>query len=53
MSGNIWQFNTQTASKLLRFPPYLHGTPQADEFLDALSQNNIPFIGRFIEYMAP
>ncbi len=35
-----------------RFPPHLHGSPQAEEFLDALSQNDIPFIGRFIEHMA-
>jgi len=35
-----------------RFPPHLHGTPQAEEFLDALGRNDIPFIARFIEYMA-
>ena len=35
-----------------RFPPGLQNTPQAEEFLDALGNNDIPFIGRFIEYMA-
>jgi len=35
-----------------RFPPHLVGTPQMDEFLDDLGDNDVPFIGRFVGYMA-
>lgn len=35
-----------------RFPPHLVGTPQAEEFLDSLGDNDLPFIGRFVGYMA-
>src|SRR6185369_15072205 len=35
-----------------RFPPHLVGTPQAEEFLNDLGDNDVPFIGRFVGYMA-
>ncbi|MBN9408830.1 MAG: alpha/beta fold hydrolase [Burkholderiales bacterium] len=35
-----------------RFPPHLAGTPQVEHFLDALSDNDVPFIGRFVGYMS-
>lgn len=35
-----------------RLPPHLVGTRQAEEFLDALGHNDVPFIGRFVGYMA-
>lgn len=35
-----------------RFPPHLIGTPQVENFLDALSRNDVPFIGKFVGYMA-
>ena len=35
-----------------RFPPHLVGTPQAEAFLDALGNNDIPWIARFVGYMA-
>lgn len=35
-----------------RFPPHLVGTPQVEMFLDALAANDVPFIGRFVGYMA-
>lgn len=35
-----------------RFPPHLVGTPQAEDFLDALGSNDVPWIARFVGYMA-
>ncbi|NYT49111.1 alpha/beta fold hydrolase [Parapusillimonas granuli] len=35
-----------------RFPPHMIGTPQVEMFLDALSDNDVPFIGKFVGYMA-
>ncbi len=35
-----------------RFPPTLVGTLQVEHFLDALGCNDVPFIGRFVGYMA-
>jgi len=35
-----------------RFPPHLVGTPQVEMFLDDLGNNDIPFIGKFVSYMA-
>lgn len=35
-----------------RFPPQLVGTPQCEQFLDTLADNDLPFIGRFVGYMA-
>lgn len=35
-----------------RFPPHLVGTPQVEDFLDSLGTNDIPFIARFVGYMA-
>ncbi len=35
-----------------RFPPQLAGTPQAEAFLDALGNNDIAYIARFIGTMA-
>lgn len=35
-----------------RFPPHLVGTPQVEHFLDSLARNDVPFIGKFVGYMA-
>lgn len=35
-----------------RFPPHLVGTPQVEQFLDDLGNNNVSFIGKFVGYMA-
>ncbi len=35
-----------------RLPPSLVGTPQCEQFLDALADNDLPFIGSFIAYMS-
>ncbi|SUV88172.1 amidase [Bordetella pertussis] len=35
-----------------RFPPELVGTPRCEQFLDALSDHDMAYIGRFVGYMA-
>lgn len=35
-----------------RFPPHLVGTPRCEQFLDALCQHDMDYIGRFVGYMA-
>lgn len=35
-----------------RFPPQLVGTPQCEQFLDTLADNDLPWIGKFVGYMA-
>lgn len=35
-----------------RFPPEFAGTPQLEHFLDDLGNNNVEYIGRFVQYMA-
>lgn len=35
-----------------RFPPALIGSAQVENFLDALGDNDVPYIGRFVGYMA-